>query len=86
MLFEKLPLIYYYLLNSLNFAITDYDVYPYATFTVPNQLQTFTHRDCTEGNLMSENTHSIQRKRRNSSKNLTDTLSLGENLPFILRS
>lgn len=26
---------------------------------------------------MSENTHSMQRKRRNNSKNLTDTMSLG---------
>lgn len=42
---------------------------------MPNQLQTF--RDCNEGNLMSENTHSLQRKRRSSSKNSTDTLNLG---------
>ena len=54
----------------------DYDVYPYATFTVPTQLQTF--RDCKDGNMMSDNMHSLQRKLRNSSKNLHDTMSLGK--------
>lgn len=50
---------------------------------MPNQLQTF--RDCNEGNLMSENTHSLQRKRRSNSKNSTDTLNLGTKLHFYLK-
>ncbi|XP_065220184.1 cell adhesion molecule Dscam1-like isoform X2 [Planococcus citri] len=56
--------------------IDDYDVYPYATFTVPSQLHTFNQRDCNDGNMLPDNTHSLQRKRKNSSKNSTDTLNL----------
>ena len=68
---------------SFHSVCADYDVYPYATFTVPTQLQTF--RDCSEGNPMGgDNMQSLQRKRRNSSKNLHDTMSLGKCTKFLV--
>lgn len=79
----KVPTISPYETRTITYgtaSTADYDVYPYATFTVPSQLQTFNQRDCNDGNMACDNSHSLQRKRKNSSKNSTDTLSLGNSM------